>query len=331
LTLRIRDIAHQSIEHHTIDIDHKISDSLCIEGLNDGGCLFVIAKNGTLAGIVTDGDIRRALNKNIDISQVPIKEVMTTQFISANEDKSSVEAYQLMVGENINHLPVVNSKEVLKGFITFHELAAHLSPEHLLIDLAEDSDRPENEQRHIYRYKFASNFIGPNDKVLDGACGSGYGSAIMSSNGANIMGIDAHHEAIKFANQHYAGKSVEFMVGEIGKLEFLDASFDVIVSIETLEHLPNAICREYLHDIGCWLKKGGILIASSPMLRYRDGKPYVTNPYHINEMPRSELLDMFEMSLPGFVFQFFYQDETRFLPLLDEHSGFCILVARKAK
>ena len=314
---------------HTIGTDLKISESLCIERLHECGCLFVISKDGVLEGIVTDGDIRRALYKNIDISQVAIKEVMTTQFIRSDQETSLVEAYQLMVRESINHLPVVNSNEVLVGFIAFHELAARLSPEHLLIDLKEDSDQPENEQRHIHRYKFASNFIGPNDKVLDGACGSGYGSSIMSSSGANVVGIDANHEAIKFASQHYSTRSVEFMVGEIGKLQFLDGVFDVIVSIETLEHLPNSICREYLQDIGCWLKQGGVFIASSPMLRYRDGKPYVTNPYHINEMPRDELLDMFETTLPNFIFQFFYQDETRFLPLSDEDSGFCILVARK--
>jgi 2-polyprenyl-3-methyl-5-hydroxy-6-metoxy-1,4-benzoquinol methylase len=330
LTLRIKDIVHQDTEHCTIDVDHKISDSLCVDGLHDDGCLFVISKNGALEGIITDGDIRRVLKKNIDISEVLIKDVMTTQFLSAYEESSLVEAYQLMATEEINHLPIVNSKKVLTGFIVFHELAARLSPEHLLIDLGEEFDRPDNEERHIQRYKFASNFIGPNDRVLDGACGSGYGSEIMSSNGAKVTGIDANHEAIKFANQHYAKSSVEFMVGEIGKLEFPDASFDVIVSIETLEHLPNASCRKYLQDIGCWLKKGGVLIASSPMLRYRDGKPYVTNPYHINEMPRPELLAMFQASLPTFVFQLFYQDQTRFLPLLDEHSGFCILVARKA-
>ena len=327
---RIKDIARQDTEHRTIDVDHKIADTLGIDGLHDGGCLFVISKKGGIEGVVTDGDIRRVLEKNIDISEVLIKDVMTTDFYSADEESSLVEAYQLMASEGINHLPIVNSEKLLTGFIAFHELAARLSPEHLLIDLLEDSDRPENEHRHIHRYKFASNFIGPDDKVLDGACGSGYGSEIMSGNGARVTGIDANHEAIEFANQHYAKNSVEFTVGEIGKLQYPDASFDVVVSIETLEHLPNTICREYLQDIGGWLKQGGILIASSPMLRYRDGRPYVTNPYHINEMPRSELLDMFETSLPGFVFQLFYQDETRFLPLLDEHSGFCILVARKA-
>lgn len=330
MALRIKDIVSQNMGDHTIGGDRKISESLCTERLHDGGCLFVISKNGVLEGIVTDGDIRRALHKNIDISQVRIEDVMTTQFISAIEEKSLVEAYQLMVRESINHLPVVTSKRVLTGFIDFHELAGHLSPEHLFIDLTDHSDRSKNEERHIYRYKFASNFIGPNDKVLDGACGSGYGSAIMSSNGADVLGIDANREIIKFAKQHYGQKSVDFRVAEIGKLKFGRSSFDVIVSIETLEHLPNKVCRGYLHDIASWLKPGGVLIASSPMLRYRDGKPFVTSPYHINEMPKDDLLSMFEKSLPNFVFQYYYQDETRFVPLLDEHTGFCILIARKA-
>jgi ubiquinone/menaquinone biosynthesis C-methylase UbiE len=329
LILRIKDIDHQSIDHRTIDIDRKLSESLGSKGLHEDGCLFVISKSGVLEGIVTDGDIRRALKKNADVSEIPINEVMTTQFISTDEDNLLVEAYQLMVAESINHLPIVNSRGVLKGFVSFHELAAHLSPEHLLIDLSDVADQPENEQRHISRYKFASNFIGSNDKVLDCACGSGYGSAIMSRNGSQVIGVDVNHEAIKFANRHYSGTSVEFMLGDIGKLEFSEASFDVIVSIETLEHLPNAICRNYLRSVDSWLKKGGVFIASSPMLRYRDGKPYITNPYHINEMPRTALLDMFETNLPDFVFNYFYQDETRFLPLLDEDTGFCILVARK--
>ena len=221
---RIKDVSRQDTEHRTIDVDHKIADTLGIDGLHDGGCLFVTSKNGVLEGIVTDGDIRRVLKKNIDISEVLIKDVMTTEFHSAYEESSLVEAYQLMASEGINHLPIVNSKKALTGFIAFHELAARLSPEHLLIDLSEDSERPENEHRHIHRYKFASNFIGPGDKVLDGACGSGYGSEIMSINGARVTGIDANHEAIEFANQHYAKNSVEFLVGEIGKLKYVTSA-----------------------------------------------------------------------------------------------------------
>ena len=256
---------------------------------------------------------------------------MTDKVVRINEHKSVLEAYRLMAERSINHLPVVNSKELLMGFVSFHELAAYLSPEHLFIELSEQSSRSENEQRHIHRYKFASNFIRPKDKVLDAACGSGYGTAILSENGANVLGIDLNDKVVEFAKLHNSQNSVNFMVEDIAALDFPDASFDAIVTIETLEHLPHSTCKEYLCNIASWIKPKGIFVASSPMLRYRDGKPYVTSPYHVNEMPKDELLAMFEACLPGFVFQWYYQDETRFLPLLDENTGFCILIARKGE
>ena len=78
-----------------------------------------------------------------------------------------------------------------------------------------------------------------------------------------------------------------------------------------------------------WLKPGGILVCSSPMLRYRNGTPYITNPYHINELPRDELLAMVNGYQEQLEIQFFHQKEETFQPLLDEHTGFCIVIARK--
>ena len=331
LALIIRDIIDKNISLNHINPDHKIEDSFNSPESYKFGCLFVTAESGILLGIITDGDIRRTLQINQDLSKVLVEDVMSTRVIKISEDKSLVEAYRLMTEKNINHLPVVDSKERLVGFISLHDLAGYLSPEHLFIDLSEHSNLSENEQRHIHRYKFASNFIGPGSKVLDGACGSGYGSAILSGNNANVLGIDVNREVIKFANQRHLNKSVEFIVGDVATLSFPDASFDAVVSLETLEHLPNATCQKYLKNISSWLKPKGILVASSPMLRYKDCKPFITSPYHINELPKDELLAMFEICLPDFVFQFYYQDETRFVPLLDEHTGFCILVARKVK
>ena len=328
--LNLRDIVHPITEHHTVSPNLKIFDILSRQGLQNHGCLFVTGEDGSLRGIVTDGDIRRILRKRPDIAKASVADAMTPQFVKINEDSPLVEAYRLMAEREIHHLPVVDSKEALIGFVVFHELVQHLSPEHLFIDLADNLDRTDNEQRHIYRYKFATNFIRPNDKVLDCACGSGYGSRILSNDGAEVLGVDSNRDAITFANQHYAKSSVKFMVDEISELTFPDASFDVIVSLETLEHVPNEICRKYLSKIASWLKPKGLVVSSSPMLRYKDGKPYVTNPYHINELPKAELLTMFKTYLPNLVLQFYHQDETRFIPLLDEHTGFCILVARKA-
>ena len=67
------------------------------------------------------------------------------------------------------------------------------------------------------------------------------------------------------------------------------------------------------------------------MLRYLDGKPYVTNPYHVNEMPRNELMETIYDCFPSdkFVLEFFHQKQDRFVPLEDEDTGFLIFTASK--
>ena len=103
------------------------------------------------------------------------------------------------------------------------------------------------------------------------------------------------------------------------------------MSIETIEHVPKEVAALFLQQMASWVKPGGVVVMSSPMLRYKDGKPYVTNPYHINEMPRSEFFELCQAAMPDFVFHFYYQSEQSFLPLLDENTGFCISVGRRTK
>ena len=103
------------------------------------------------------------------------------------------------------------------------------------------------------------------------------------------------------------------------------------MSIETIEHVPKEVAALFLQLMASWVKPGGVVVMSSPMLRYKDGKPYVTNPYHINEMPRSEFFELCQAAMPDFVFHFYYQSEQSFLPLLDENTGFCISVGRRTK
>ena len=68
--------------------------------------------------------------------------------------------------------------------------------------------------------------------------------------------------------------------------------FDASVTIETFEHLDKTSGKKFLENIAKWTKPGGIVFISSPMLRYKDGKPYVTNPFHINEMPRDQFIKL---------------------------------------
>jgi ubiquinone/menaquinone biosynthesis C-methylase UbiE len=205
------------------------------------------------------------------------------------------------------------------------------SPERIYV--TGDNRDDDNIRRHIARYEFASQFVRVGTVVLDCACGSGYGAQILAARAARVLGMDRCSEAIGYARRHHACLGVSYMLCEVEEmhLPLLDGTLDAVVTLETIEHLPPDVCRKFLAGCARWVKPGGVVVASSPMLRYRDGQPYVTSPYHINELPRGELLTMLVETFPmrQWVHDFFRQEQEAFLPLLDEHEGFCVMVARR--
>ena len=144
------------------------------------------------------------------------------------------------------------------------------------------------EVEHKQRYEWAAKYcIG--QKVLDVACGIGYGSEILRASGATkVIGVDIEVAAISNGNENQA----LFTNADACKLPFADRSFDVIVSFETIEHVkePEALLREFTRV----LKRGGVCICSSPN---RDFQPYSgqkeVNPFHISEMNYSEFEQLF--------------------------------------
>lgn len=136
---------------------------------------------------------------------------------------------------------------------------------------------------HISRYYFAKQFI-KNKIVLDIACGSGYGTNYLFQSGAKkVIGIDISNETIAYCQRKYKNKNISFLQGNIEKpLPFSTNEFDVIVSMETIEHLHNQ--KSFLNECKRILKKNGILIISTPnALVYPKG-----NKFHINEFTPKE-------------------------------------------
>jgi len=208
---------------------------------------------------------------------------------------------------------------------------ASLSPERLYIRETESCRFADDDNitKHLARYRLAQSFIPQEGTVLDCACGSGYGTKMLGERGCNVIGIDVSSEAIEFAKSHHSSKNISFEVADIAQLTFPSNSFDAIVSIETIEHIPLSICRRYLLACDSWLKPGGLLFASSPMLRFRNGSPFVTNPYHINEMKKEDLLELFHSVFSNYNYMHLWQTGDYFRPLGIEHEGFCILIYKK--
>jgi 2-polyprenyl-3-methyl-5-hydroxy-6-metoxy-1,4-benzoquinol methylase len=308
----------------SIDLIHEMKDKVLDRFIE--GALFIVDNDDSLVGIITDGDVRKCFSS---AEEHDIENFITFNPQTIDLHESSSIALRILREKEINILPVVSDDNKIEGFITLHLLLDNFSPERLYMTGTE-LEVDDNEERHLARYKFALNFI-KGGMTLDCACGSGYGSKILEAKSDNVLGVDLSHEAIEFANQNNSIKSIEYKQGNIDHLEFENSSLDNIVSIETLEHVPNDVFLRFLENIELWLKDGGVFIGSSPMLRYKDGKPYITNPYHINEMPRDEFTQAVVSRLKNFEVHFYYQDQDTFLPLCKENTGFCIVVARKGK
>lgn len=140
-------------------------------------------------------------------------------------------------------------------------------------------------QDHLARYAFAAGFV--KDKiVLDVACGTGYGSNYLFDKGARtIVGGDIFAPAIEAARTLYMKPGMEFLVLDAIRLPFSDNFFDVIVSMETIEHI--ALYRDFIKECHRVLKPGGVFICSTPN-KFHD-LPVTYGPDHIHEFRVDEL------------------------------------------
>lgn len=136
---------------------------------------------------------------------------------------------------------------------------------------------------HYQRYNAVLNIV-KGQKVLDAACGAGYGTALMASVAEEVTGIDISSEAITFANHRYSDISnAKYLEASIAELPFSDNTFDVIISFETIEHVEEELQNKFLKEIKRCLKDDGILVMSSPDKRTYSDLPDFHNEFHVKE------------------------------------------------
>jgi|CXWL01.1.fsa_nt_gi SAM-dependent methyltransferase len=144
---------------------------------------------------------------------------------------------------------------------------------------------------HAARYVFSRPFV-ENRSVLDIACGTGYGIAILKKNATHVTGVDVDPVAAAEALAE-CDERADVLLGNGLGLPFADGSFDVITSFETLEHLHER--TTFLAELHRVLKPDGVLLLSTPNANYSqpvEGKP--ANPFHIHEYTPDELRDELE-------------------------------------
>jgi 2-polyprenyl-3-methyl-5-hydroxy-6-metoxy-1,4-benzoquinol methylase len=136
---------------------------------------------------------------------------------------------------------------------------------------------------HIVRYQLAANCVRPGDKIIDAACGLGYGSHVLASvsPASMITGIDVSDQAVTYAKCHYGNDHVNFLTGSLPDAlnGYDDSSVDFVVSLEALEHVPEP--EQLLASFHRILKPGGRIVVSVPN-DWADESGKDPNPHHLH-------------------------------------------------
>jgi ubiquinone/menaquinone biosynthesis C-methylase UbiE len=149
-------------------------------------------------------------------------------------------------------------------------------------------DRHYGTFEHLHRYALATIYCA-NKTVLDIACGEGYGSMILASTAFSVVGVDVSEEAVIHAKSKYVKDNLKFVLSSAISIPLDDASIDLVVSFETLEHLVEH--DAFMVELKRVLKPDGLLIMSTPDKSiYNKRDP--NNIFHLKELNTSEFVSL---------------------------------------
>ena len=122
LLLLIDDLMHTGDAIPRVELTTPLSDALLEMTRKGLGMTAIIDTRGELAGIFTDGDLRRTIDNKVDLNEALISEVMTADCKTIHPGMLAAEALQIMDSTKINALPVVNENNELVGALNMHDL-----------------------------------------------------------------------------------------------------------------------------------------------------------------------------------------------------------------
>jgi SAM-dependent methyltransferase len=140
---------------------------------------------------------------------------------------------------------------------------------------------------HRSRYRFAAQFV-DGERVLDVACGSGFGLSLLRAGGAWPVGVDYDAQTVREIKHAHPRSAL--VTADATRLPLASASLDTVVSFETIEHVPDA--RALVRELRRVLRPGGGLILSTPNREFGPLSRHTANRFHVREFTAAELREM---------------------------------------
>ncbi len=122
LTLRVQDIMRSGNQIPKVSAEMSLKQGL-LEVSNKGlGMTAIVEKDDRLIAVFTDGDLRRALDRGLNIDQTKMQDVMTTDYQCTHAEVLAVDVLELMQSKRISSIPVVDEQTTLIGALSMHDL-----------------------------------------------------------------------------------------------------------------------------------------------------------------------------------------------------------------
>lgn len=133
--------------------------------------------------------------------------------------------------------------------------------------LTQDRRNASTMTEHLHRYRLVRLFAVGLD-VLDLCCGVGYGTALLKQVAKSVIGVDYDKGAISWSERYYP--EVDCQVMDARSLGFTDETFDLVVSMEAIEHMDDI--HAYLSEVRRVLRRNGAFLFSTPYTPDPEGK-----------------------------------------------------------
>lgn len=144
-------------------------------------------------------------------------------------------------------------------------------------------------RRHEAAYLAVAPFV-RSAVVVEAGCGEGYGAALLARHTSRVLALDLDAATIRHAQRRYRA-TIAAVRADLQRLPLAAGSVEVVVSLQTLEHLPDQ--AGFLAECARVLRPAGTLILSTPnRLTFSPGADRPLNPFHTRELSPAELDDL---------------------------------------
>ncbi len=160
----------------------------------------------------------------------------------------------------------------------------------------------------LARYKFAARQVRDTDRVLEVGSGSGLGAQFLAQHAAHVTGIEIKEVEIDEAVAMQRRENVSFICGDFFEHK-PDIPYDVIVSLDVIEHMDEETGRRLVQRMGEVLQPNGMIIVGSPSIYSYPHQSAISQASHVKCYDLPELVDTIEASF-GRTLTFSMNDET---------------------